>query len=473
MHTSPHQVPLPPFLRWLRGFGLRPTMLVLMLSDAIALEITAVAAYVLRALPGIPMDASLYTNVMPLLLIGPVLSVTFNTCQSISLPPHKEIKQLFLATSLTYLIILAVFFLTQEGNLYSRLMAGGAWLCSLWTVPLLRGVVRERLCRKPWWGRPVVFLRQGQGGEELWDHLENNPERGLRPVERACLAPTEHERSDQLAALREAHPDAIAMLYLSDDSAGSAFLVRQISLYFPSVLLVPSLTTGEDRFWLTPRDLGCAVGLLVRQNLLDARRLRAKRWLDLSLTLTLGILALPLGLLVALAIRLDSKGPALYTQRRIGQNGKLIAVYKFRTMVLNADTILKDYLQAHPDLHDEWKDNQKLRHDPRVTRVGALLRKTSLDELPQLWNVFCGTMSLVGPRPIVANEIDRYGRVYMDYSLVKPGITGLWQVSGRNNTTYAERIRLDHYYVTNWSVWMDIWILARTIPVVLLGRGAY
>lgn len=452
---------------------MRPAMATLLLTDALALEATALLVFALRSLfPG-ELNSSLYTGVMPLLLLGPLLNIALNTSQSISLPPHKEIKQLFLATTFTYLLVLAYLFISQEGTLYSRLVVGGAWLCSLISVPTARGRVRRWLSAKPWWGRPVVFLRRSEGCEELWQYLQNHPQRGLRPVDMVHVTPGQSDFATVLADLRRRHPDAVALLCLDDEGKASADFIRNVSLYFGSLLLVPPLTAGEGRFWLTPRDLGCAVGLLVRQNLLDARRLRAKRCMDLCIALLSSPVVFPLGLLLALCIRLDSKGSPIYAQHRIGQNGKPIKVFKFRTMVCNADELLHKHLEANPELREEWEANQKLRDDPRVTRMGAFLRKTSLDELPQLWNVFSGSMSLVGPRPIVENEIDRYGKVYTDYSLVKPGITGLWQVSGRNNTTYAERIRLDHYYVTNWSVWMDIWILARTIPVVLLGKGAY
>jgi lipopolysaccharide/colanic/teichoic acid biosynthesis glycosyltransferase len=147
--------------------------------------------------------------------------------------------------------------------------------------------------------------------------------------------------------------------------------------------------------------------------------------------------------------------------------------WKFRTMVQNADAVLKSHLAAHPALAEEWRLTQKLKNDPRVTPLGKLLRRSSLDELPQLMNVFAGEMSLVGPRPIVAAEVEKYGEHYTSYCRVKPGITGLWQVSGRNNTTYDERITFDQYYVLNWSVWLDLHILTRTVHTVLTGDGAY
>ncbi len=142
-------------------------------------------------------------------------------------------------------------------------------------------------------------------------------------------------------------------------------------------------------------------------------------------------------------------------------------------MVTDADQVLAQYLASHPDLQEDWNQNQKLKDDPRITRIGKFLRRTSLDELPQLWNVLKGEMSIVGPRPITQEEVWRYDDKFDDYLQVLPGITGLWQVSGRNNLTYAERVDLDAYYVRNWSVRLDVYILMRTIRVVLVGDGAY
>jgi lipopolysaccharide/colanic/teichoic acid biosynthesis glycosyltransferase len=151
----------------------------------------------------------------------------------------------------------------------------------------------------------------------------------------------------------------------------------------------------------------------------------------------------------------------------------MLWVWKFRTMVMNADTILADCLQHDEKLQAEWTATHKLKDDPRVTRVGRFLRKTSLDELPQLLNVVHNEMSLVGPRPIVDDEIQHYATSYRMYTQVRPGLTGLWQVSGRSDTSYAYRVSLDEYYVRHWSIWMDLYILARTLWVVAKGSGAY
>jgi lipopolysaccharide/colanic/teichoic acid biosynthesis glycosyltransferase len=178
-------------------------------------------------------------------------------------------------------------------------------------------------------------------------------------------------------------------------------------------------------------------------------------------------------LIIAILIRLDTPGSILYGHSRIGMRGETITVWKFRTMVVNADQVLDGFLSTNPGALEEWKMSHKLKNDPRVTRVGQFLRKTSLDELPQLWNVLMGEMSLVGPRPIVPDEVAHYEGGFTLYKRVRPGITGLWQVSGRTNAAYSDRVRYDEYYVRNWSIWLDIYILLRTVWTVIRGEGAY
>ncbi len=198
-----------------------------------------------------------------------------------------------------------------------------------------------------------------------------------------------------------------------------------------------------------------------------------KRGLDLLLVaLCLPVLTLMVGS-IALAIRLTSPGPIFFSHRRIRGHGRFFSMWKFRTMCVNSAEVLEDYLAANPEARAEWRKDHKLKHDPRVTRVGEFLRKTSLDELPQIWNVITGSMSLVGPRPIVAAEVEKYGPYFADYCLVKPGVTGLWQVSGRSRVSYPERVQLDRYYAHHWSLAADVWILLRTCRSVANQDGAY
>jgi Undecaprenyl-phosphate galactose phosphotransferase WbaP len=186
----------------------------------------------------------------------------------------------------------------------------------------------------------------------------------------------------------------------------------------------------------------------------------------------MSIVALPLIIAIAALIKLTSPGPAFFGQRRYGRKGEPFMAWKFRSMAADASQVLEQCLASDPALLEEWRRSHKLRNDPRVTRIGRFLRRTSLDELPQLWNILRGQMSFVGPRPIVAEEIARYGASYSVYKKVTPGLTGLWQVSGRNNTSYEQRVNFDLYYVRNWSLWLDLHVLARTVKVVVLGDGA-
>jgi Undecaprenyl-phosphate galactose phosphotransferase WbaP len=225
--------------------------------------------------------------------------------------------------------------------------------------------------------------------------------------------------------------------------------------------------------WMRTRDCGGVVGLEVRRELLRRRARLTKRAMDYTLALGGGALILPWIAIVAILVKLSSHGPAFYGQPRIGEGGRNFRAWKFRTMVENADEILEGCLRANPELEAEWDAQHKLRSDPRVTRIGKFLRQTSLDELPQIWNVLRGEMSLVGPRPIVRHEVEKYAEEFDLYLKVRPGITGLWQVSGRSETTYEERVGMDGHYVRNWSVWLDIYLLARTVGVVLRKQGAY
>ena len=197
-----------------------------------------------------------------------------------------------------------------------------------------------------------------------------------------------------------------------------------------------------------------------------------KRALDVAGALVLAGVFSPLILAIAVMMRREG-GSIIYKHRRVGQNGRPFECLKFRTMVPNAEQVLRELLERDPEIKAEWVRDHKLRCDPRVTRLGRFLRRTSLDELPQLWNVMRGEMSLVGPRPVVREELLRYGRNVRAYLSAKPGITGLWQVKGRNDTDYRRRVVLDTYYVRNQNVLLDFYILLQTTRVVLRGNGAY
>ncbi|MBK7896440.1 MAG: sugar transferase [Candidatus Promineifilaceae bacterium] len=196
---------------------------------------------------------------------------------------------------------------------------------------------------------------------------------------------------------------------------------------------------------------------------------RLKALLDYAVVIPTLLLIWPLFLILAIAVKLDSPGPIIHRRRVLGRDGRIFYAFKFRTMYVNGDEILAKY----PKLQVELSRNYKLKCDPRVTRVGALLRKFSLDELPQLFNILAQDMSVIGPRIIAPNEITKYGQFGPTLLTVMPGLTGLWQVSGRSNTSYDDRVKLDMEYIENWSLLLDIKILLKTIPAVMKGDGAY
>ncbi len=211
-------------------------------------------------------------------------------------------------------------------------------------------------------------------------------------------------------------------------------------------------------------------GMLSRAGVIGGR---SKRALDLLIAGLALLILLPLVILVALAVKLSSPGPVLYGHQRIGHGGKTFRCWKFRSMVPDGAAILEAYFEADPKAREIWNTDRKLQNDPRVTRIGAVLRAFSIDELPQLLNVLKGEMSIVGPRPVVQEELDTYGGAAALYLRTRPGITGLWQVSGRSDLGFRQRITLDADYVTNWSLSLDMTIILRTVPVVISAKGSY
>jgi Undecaprenyl-phosphate galactose phosphotransferase WbaP len=225
--------------------------------------------------------------------------------------------------------------------------------------------------------------------------------------------------------------------------------------------------------FLKPLDFLDVLGLQVKNNLLSKSAQVFKRTVDIILSFLALLFLAPFLTLIAILIKCEAGGDVFYRQRRLGKNGQIFNLLKFRTMYQNATEILNEQFACNPELKKEWDRYQKLINDPRVTRAGRFLRRFSLDELPQLWNVMKGEMSLVGPRPILEDQRDLYGESLRECFQVTPGMTGLWQVSGRNHTTFARRAELDIEYIQRWSIWLDIYILFKTVKVVIWQEGAY
>jgi Undecaprenyl-phosphate galactose phosphotransferase WbaP len=237
-------------------------------------------------------------------------------------------------------------------------------------------------------------------------------------------------------------------------------------------VLIPDFFSVTN-IWMAVRDFDGILGFVTSHKLTMFWNLGIKRFMDLAIVIIGGVILFPLFLLIALLIKLSSPGPALYGHTRRGMNGKPFTAYKFRSMVSNSGEILQKLLDSDPEIKKEWEASHKLKDDPRITGIGKILRRTSFDEFPQLINILKGEMSLIGPRPIVDEEVEKYGEDYNRIFSVKPGLTGLWQVSGRSDTDYAERVSFDTYYLQSWSVWLDVWVLFKTFGVVIRGKGAY
>ena len=247
--------------------------------------------------------------------------------------------------------------------------------------------------------------------------------------------------------------------------------LRWLSKFFPTVMVVLN-NSGISSLWVRTVDLEGRLTLQATYHLLNKPALIVKRAVDLILGSILAVLFTPFYLFIALLIRLDSPGPVLYSQERLGLNGKRINYLKFRTMQLDAEQRLQDLLEHDPQIRLEYETYHKIVLDPRVTRVGRMLRKFSIDELPQLYHVITGEMSLVGPRGYMPSEYPHMGSYAELILQVRPGLTGWWQVMGRHTTTFQQRLQLDEYYLSNWSLWLDFYILLKTGWVVVTGIGA-
>lgn len=396
------------------------------------------------------------------------------------LGPAEEFRRIFYSLSAIFIGMgFANYCYRPRDYLYSRTILAATWMLSLFLIPAGRILFRKLFTRLGMWGVPAVIIGAGKTAADLFRRLSRHSEYGLRPAGYFTLATEDSMPAgaenlgplESVAARPALHSVRYAIIADPLDEAGLRNVLKQCEPVFPHVLFIPH---GEiSHFtWITAKDLAGVLGLEVRHNLRIPHIYRLKRIIDFLLTLPCLLFSLPLIGTIAVWIKLDSPGPVFFKHRRITKNGGTINIYKFRTMVNGAPGRLKTLLAEHPALAAEWKLYGKLVNDPRITRSGRWLRKTSLDELPQLFNVLQGKLTLVGPRPIVKDELKYYGDEAVLFDKVRPGITGLWQVSGRSELTYSDRVKLDLYYVNNWSVWLDIYILAKTIYAVFFRHGA-
>lgn len=354
------------------------------------------------------------------------------------------------------------------------------WSLLLALSLFIRYGFRTLLIRAGYYGRPISVIGAGQTAALAIQHLRAHPAYGLNPVaaydDNEQLHGTTLHGVPILGTIEQAITDPRTEQALVSIPGARAEIQQRVvnATYavFPHTWVIPDLF-GIPNQALQPHNIGSVASLEVRNNLRSVQSRFLKRTIDLIGAGLGGLLLLPILLLIALAIKLDSPGPAVYRARRLGRNGEPFDCFKFRSMHRDAEAKLNSVLDSNPALKAEFEATHKLKDDPRVTRVGAFLRKTSLDEFPQLANVLLGTMSLVGPRPIVQGEVPKYGDIYAVYKQVRPGMTGYWQANGRSDTSYDERVGMDNFYVTNWTPWLDIVVLIQTVRVVFARKGAY
>ncbi|WP_423856053.1 undecaprenyl-phosphate galactose phosphotransferase WbaP [Acidithiobacillus montserratensis] len=367
------------------------------------------------------------------------------------------------------------------------------WLFSTWGLvfvflPVARHSIRWGLARLGAWVKPVIVIGCGRNAVEAMRALKSEEllgysiDRILIPYNSTLLEDKSHYphvrmeplSDDPIGQLEDLGSPHVVLALDMDQWEAQEKLVRTLGFGYPRLTIAPPLR-GLPLFGLEVMHFFSQeiFMLRVRDNLARPGPRILKRIFDLIAATLITLLISPLLLILAWKIKSEDGGKVFFIQDRVGRNGKTFRCFKFRSMVHDAEDRLKEYLHNNPTIAAEYARNFKLRNDPRVTRIGAFLRRTSLDELPQLFNVLLGQMSLVGPRPLLSREIDRYGEGINLYAQVKPGITGLWQVSGRSETTFTDRADLDAWYVKNWTLWYDIVILLRTIKVVLARDGAY
>ena len=453
----------------------------LLTIDILAITATIVACrYVFWRL-GVTEGIGVSDCLLPLTSGFVLLNFELGLYPGVKLSPVEEMRRLAVSVTCIFVVwAVGVEVLNHAPGIqrWFLLLVYGA---CLFTLPIGRSWVRRLLGKYTNWGIPALVCGDDAAAVRVYHWLANNHHLGLRPVgvigNRAMLDVGPDDKwyagswSDTQDVAEKRGVFWAVVVPPEDRSAAISSLIADYLYTIPQVHVLSELTGLPDHW--NPQQLDGLSGIHLQQNLMLPLPRLTKRVMDFAASVLGGIALLPLLFYLAIAVKMSSRGPIFYSHERIGRYGRRFKAWKFRTMFQDSSHKLEQYLDEYPEAREEWERDHKLKFDPRITRIGRFLRKTSLDELPQLWNVILGDMSLVGPRPIVTAEIAKYGQYYGLYTMVKPGITGLWQVSGRNNTTYDERVQLDSYYVRNWSPWIDVVLLFKTIRIVLFARGAY
>ncbi|MEM0325199.1 MAG: exopolysaccharide biosynthesis polyprenyl glycosylphosphotransferase [Candidatus Aenigmatarchaeota archaeon] len=383
---------------------------------------------------------------------------------------NYSLIELFKGNFVSFLLTMLVLFFTKDFNKYSRLIQI-AFFLSNFLMPLYMELFFKILKKTNIFKVKILLISDENSFERLTDWAKRNlivKFEILQQVNLKDIGKIQLERKKILSV------DYILIDIPENKLMKTIQILDYLQGISKRIIYIPSnipyfLGSAKILYTLSSKNFA----IFIENKLLEKNNLVFKRMFDIVFSiLFLLLFSFPM-VLIYISILLIYRQNPIFKHERVGQNGKIFYVLKFRTMKKNADELLKILLDTNPVLRKEWEENHKLKDDPRITKIGKFLRKTSLDELPQLINVIKGEMSLVGPRPIVKDEIKKYGKYFELYKAVKPGITGLWQISGRNNISYNERVKLDTWYVKNWTIEMDIMILIRTSLIFFKTRDAY
>jgi Undecaprenyl-phosphate galactose phosphotransferase WbaP len=462
--------------------------ILLAFSDILAITLSYAAAILIRVslldVMGGEVQLENLTSVFFLTLILVVgLFLIGNLYPGIGRTGVTELKEILKFITICYVFLGLSIFIFRVGSAFSRLIFFMTWVFASVLIPFFRIILHNRGSLISWWSQPVVVVGGMKDVQTVISHLHRARRMAIRPV--VALITEKNYQAEtvngipfypySLEVQNETRDNGIKMALFASQSTdmkrSEMDYLYSLSLSFSKLIYVMG-ESALSSLSMKPLDLEGRPALRVQYSLLNPWAMRVKRLIDLVLCVLGSVIISPLLLFFAALIKLDSPGPVIYTQDRMGKDGKIIKLFKFRTMVVDSDRILRDMLKNDPALREEYRKHHKLRNDPRVTRVGRFLRKISLDELPQVINVLRGEMSLVGPRAYLPEEREQMGDSVKLILRVSPGMTGWWQVMGRHDVTFKERLRLDKFYISNFSLWMDVYILIKTIWIVISAKGA-
>jgi Undecaprenyl-phosphate galactose phosphotransferase WbaP len=463
-------------------FYILSDMLGIMLSIGLGFFLVKIYGWGLLGIKGI-INTKSFITYWPYLAGFLVIFQIFNLYPGISLAPAEEFRRFTIGS-----------FVVHGGIILSRYIEKDSWdsitaaliISFIFSTAILlaaRSIADWVLAKTRLGGIPAVIFGSGSTGKLVVDCLLDAVGTGYVPV---LILDDEQNGIDEYQGIPVIHDTSIGREIVSRYNIKMAMIAMQklddlklkhlqnnsISAFRYSAF-IPSLSSSTN-IWMSVRDFGGVLGFVTSNKLKMSWNMAIKRFTDITIVMIGGMILLPFLLIIAILIKITSPGPVFFRQIRPGKNGSHFTFYKFRSMVIDAEDRLRVLLESDPKIKDEWERNRKLQKDPRLTVIGRFLRKTSIDEFPQLINVLKGEMSLVGPRPVIDDsEMEKYGESFLNTFSIRPGMTGLWQVSGRSNTNYEERIAYDTFYLQSWSIWMDLWIMLKTFGVVILGKGAY